>query len=255
MSKSFRKDLTGQRFGRLTVLEFVSNEYSKSYWRCQCDCGNEIIASGSNLKSENVQSCGCKQQEKRFMQIHGKAKTRLYSVWKSMKHRCYNIKDKNYKHYGKRGIMVCDEWQKDFQAFYDWAMSSGYKDTLTIDRIDVNGNYEPLNCRWVDMKTQARNKTNNVMIECKGATVCLTEAADILGISKHTLRSRYRNGKRGTELVGLTKSENRGRKAKYLIEYNGEMLPLYKVAEIVQKSYATLYKRYRNGLRGEELLK
>ena len=143
-------DLTGQRFGRLTVLERTELK-----WLCKCDCGNKKIVAGGHLVSGDTKSCGCLRIK------HGMRNTRLYSIWHGMKERCYNTKHKFYKHYGGRGIKVCEEWKNDFQTFADWALSHGYADNLTIDRIDVNGNYEPSNCQWATNAEQQRNKRNS----------------------------------------------------------------------------------------------
>lgn len=157
-------DLTGKRFGRLTVIEKTSIDTSKEVcWLCQCDCGNitKPIRS-SDLRRGDAISCGCFRKE--FMSkkqtVHGLENTRVYNIWNNMNYRCYNAKSNNYKYYGSRGITVCDEWRNSVKAFYDWAMSNGYSDDLTLDRIDVNGNYEPSNCRWVTMKVQNNNKRN-----------------------------------------------------------------------------------------------
>ncbi len=207
MSKSFKEDLTGKRFGRLTVLEFVPNEKAKSYWKCRCDCGNIRIIQGTALKNGNTKSCGCYHSEvsAKRREKHKLTHTRLYSVWNRMKQRCYNSNDKCYKGYGARGIKVCDEWRQDFKAFYDWAIANKYKSGLSIDRIDVNGNYEPDNCRWVDMKTQARNRRNNVLVEYEGEMMTLGEIAEQINIPYATLKTRYQNGDRGDKLFRTTK--------------------------------------------------
>ena len=130
----------------------------------------------------------------RFEVKHGMARTRLYRSWTSMRNRCNWKKDKEYKHYGGRGIKVCDEWQNNFEPFMEWALSNGYDDTLTIDRIDVNGNYEPSNCRWITRKEQNNNMTSNVRLTHNGVTHNLTEWSKITEISYSTLQGRIRRG-------------------------------------------------------------
>lgn len=202
MSKSFKHDLTGQRFGRLTVLEFVPTEDNKSHWKCKCDCGKIITVCGYNIENENTTSCGCLKKEttSRMFKTHGFSKTRLYRIWTSMKKRCYNLKNSEYDNYGKRGIRMCSSWRDDFQVFYDWAMANGYDDSLTIDRIDVNKGYSSDNCRWADAKTQARNKRNNTMVEYRGETISLAEAAETSGINYGILQHRHFRGDRGERL-------------------------------------------------------
>ena len=155
-------DITGQRFGRLVVLRRSAPKkgYHGAMWECLCDCGTVTIANGQNLKRGNTTSCGCYGREKRTdsVRTHGESGTRLHCIWKAMHTRCYNPNFFAYKHYGGRGIGICSEWAEDFQAFYDWAMSNGYEDNLTIDRINSNGNYSPDNCRWVTMTEQNKNK-------------------------------------------------------------------------------------------------
>ena len=165
---SFR-DLTGQRFGRLTVLKRAgSDNQNRATWLCRCDCGIEHIVSSSNLLSGKTQSCGCIHREMlaSYNTKHGKGKCRLYGVWKNMKRRCYSPKVPQYPRYGGRGITVCDEWRNDFSAFYEWAMANGYDENAalmqcTIDRIDNDKGYSPDNCRWVDNKTQCNNRSHS----------------------------------------------------------------------------------------------
>ncbi len=209
MSKSFKNDLRGQRFGRLTVLEFVPTEGYRSYWKCVCDCGKEKIVASNNLQSGSTTSCGCTAREICSIRghiigtnnsTHGKSQTKIYRVWKSMRARCYNVKATSYPRYGGRGITVCDEWNLSFETFYQWAISNGYEEGLSIDRINANGNYEPSNCRWVGTKEQSRNKRNTIMLEYENRVISLAEAAELSGIKYATLRHRYYAGLRGEEL-------------------------------------------------------
>ena len=187
------KDLSGQRFGRLTALHKVE-ETNNKYYYCRCDCGNVVTVLRTSLTSGNTKSCGCLHREQLSERNykHGERNTRLYKTWISMKQRCSVHRDK-YKQWEGRGIKVCDEWRESFTVFKDWAEANGYKEDLTIDRIDVNGNYEPSNCRWITKQEQQFNKTNTRYFEYKGQKKCLAEWAEIFEMNKPTLYNRIYN--------------------------------------------------------------
>lgn len=195
-----KEDLTGRRFGRLTVIEESGKLGKKVAWLCKCDCGNYTRVRAHHLKGGQIVSCGCYHNE--VNATHRLTSTKLYRAWASMKDRCYNTNAVEYKRYGSRGIKVCDEWRNNFEAFYGWAMANGYEDGLSIDRIDVNGNYEPNNCRWVDMKTQGRNRRNNHMLTHKGETHCVSEWSEITGIKVSTLFDRIKRGWSVEDVLG-----------------------------------------------------
>lgn len=156
-------DYIGKRFGRLTVIgRLPSRGHGKgTKLICRCDCGNETEVFASNLTRGHTTSCGCLKREivaAGAHTTHGKRQTRLYEIWRSMKQRCTNPNKINYARYGGRGIKVCSEWMESFEAFYEWATTHGYKDDLSLDRINNDGNYEPGNCRWATPKEQAANR-------------------------------------------------------------------------------------------------
>ena len=189
-------DLTGQRFGRLTAIERIgSTERGSALWRCKCDCGNEKAVSAAILRSGNIKSCGCFRSE--YMSAtrssHRMTGTRIYKTWLGVKSRCYRKGDKEYANYGGRGIKVCEEWHT-FEPFYEWAMNSGYADGLTIDRINVNGDYTPENCRWATRKEQSNNKRTCRMITYNGETKNLTQWAEMYEMRADTLSYRLRKG-------------------------------------------------------------
>lgn len=167
------KDLTYQRFGRLEAI--CPTEKRKSgnvVWLCRCDCGNLIEIMSPSLILERTKSCGCLRKEKskkritKLNFIHGDAitgkKARLYNIWNHMKKRCLDLNAYEYKYYGERGISVCEEWIKNYQAFKFWALLNGYADNLTIDRIDNDGNYEPLNCQWITRSENSKKPKHKI---------------------------------------------------------------------------------------------
>lgn len=132
---------------------------------------------------------------------HGYAKTRIYSIWVMMRQRCYNTNNKDFYNYGAVGIKVCDSWLRDCTAFINWAMENGYNETLTLDRIDSYGNYEPNNCRWATIEEQANNKKNTIYVEMNGLLYTLTDLSKLYGIRRETIEMRYIRGDRGERLI------------------------------------------------------
>ena len=193
------EDLTGQRFGYLTVIKKAGkNKSDKILWLCKCDCGKLKIIQGASLKNGRTKSCGC-LRKKGARRTHGFKYTRLYCIWQGIKKRCLNKNTSNYYIYGGRGIKICDEWKNDFKSFHDWAYANGYDESAkrgdcTIERIDTNGNYEPSNCRWATMKEQCRNTRSNKLITYNNETRCLMDWSYIFNINYKTLLYRFKKG-------------------------------------------------------------
>lgn len=177
------KNIAGMRFGRLVAENVHHSVGHRRFWYCRCDCGSHAVVRQDQLTTQKTKSCGCVLDESRIKNLSkGRSKKgrkdrkrringhnanwnplkhqqpRLYRIWQSMKSRCCYEKNKCYSSYGGRGISVCDEWLRSFNAFAEWAITNGYEDHLSIDRIDVDGNYHPDNCRWITMAEQQKNK-------------------------------------------------------------------------------------------------
>lgn len=210
------KDLTGRKFGKLTVVKLNKIDKGKVYWECKCDCGNQTIVLRSSLTSQNTKSCGClhKKLAKYKNYSHGMSQKRIYKIWSGMKQRCNNPKASNFKNYGGRGIKVCMDWRNDFMNFYNWAISNGYDENLTIDRIDVNGDYKPTNCRWISRAEQTRNERSNIRITIKGETKLLTEWARAFNIDRRTISKRIQLGWKSEELLMPVDKTHKRRKNK-----------------------------------------
>lgn len=183
------KNLIVQRFGDLTVIRKYGSANNRTVWECQCECGKTALVNTHSLTSGNTKSCGCKKYGGRF--LHGEAtnQTRLYRIWAAMKARCTNRNHAAFRLYGAKGVKVCDEWQK-FEAFRDWANKHGYSATLTIDRIDSNGDYEPQNCRWVTQKVQSNNTSRNHYVEAFGKKLTIAQWANESMIPSRTIWAR-----------------------------------------------------------------
>lgn len=212
-------DLTGQRFGNLVVTSFnCRRRYPgggvASMWNCKCDCGNKTVVSNSSLRN-GTKSCGCKAKrcgKDNHFYKHGDCNTRIYKVWSDMKKRCNDKNYKDYSIYGGKGVKVCEEWSGDngYENFRDWAYKNGYnKDAprgkCTLDRVDVNGDYEPQNCRWVDAKRQANNRTTSRTLTYHGMTHTIAEWADILGVSYGRIQGRVYLGWETEDIIEIGK--------------------------------------------------
>lgn len=200
-------DLTGQRFGRLVVVGKAEkpqgNKSRKTFWLCQCDCGNQKVVASDKLRNGDTKSCGCLKIELAKLRIaqyksgrttHGLSSHRLYNIYSKMKNRCYKADDPKYYRYGARGITICEEWLSSFRAFYDWAMANGYEDGLSIDRINNDGNYSPENCRWATNTEQQNNKSTNRLVSYNGELMTIADAARAANIPMPTLWWRMKNG-------------------------------------------------------------
>lgn len=156
-----RAAIDGMQFGRLKVLGYSqADKNGNAIWLCRCDCGKETLARGDCLKSGKTRSCGCLRDDiqKKKKTTHGLCRSRLARIWYGMKKRCLCPTSSVYKNYGGRGIAICEEWRNSFPAFYEWAMANGYRNDLSIDRVNNDGNYEPSNCRWATAKEQNNNR-------------------------------------------------------------------------------------------------
>lgn len=251
MNKNF-KDLSGKRFGMLTVTsEHESRRgttgHTHTYWKCVCDCGRELWVRGTGLTYGTTKTCNHHNQ---CNLIHGKTNTRLYRIYHDMKQRCTNSNSKCFKDYGGRGIKICDEWigEKGFINFYEWAVANGYKDDLSIDRINVNGNYEPSNCRWADSYTQMKNRRNSIYIHDDGKPKYLIDAVEDHGVSYSAVRGRMGIGWDESELLVQPPEERK-------VFYQGSYYSLKELSEITNISYSTLQSRFTKNFTDEEIVK
>lgn len=251
------RDIIGERFGRLVVLRRVENKvspkgFSKAQYECLCDCGNIKKIVKNNLISGGTTSCGCYKKEKdheRFL-THGFAENpdKLYQKWISMKDRCSNPNAVSYKNYGARGIKVCVEWN-DYTNFREWALANGYEDGLTIDRIDVDGDYEPDNCRFATMKEQNNNRRTTNLHTYKGKTQSEMQWAEEYGLSYGTLKTRLENGWDFEKALTNPVVHN-----EILIEYDGQTHPLKRWARIYGVCPTTLKGRLDRGWSFEDAI-
>ena len=257
-----RLDLLGQRFGKLVVIEYVGTKTYKngnkfSQWLCRCDCGGTKIATGTNLKRGVTTSCGCAIKEAAMKRDsvgnkkHGYHDERLYKVWKGMKNRCRP----SNKNYGERGIKVCNEWAADYMEFRKWALGAGYDENAkrgecTLDRIDVNGDYCPENCRWVDQKMQMNNTRYNKKVKYNNDIKTVSEWADVVGINRDLLYERLFTYHLDVEtafskpIINRNHPEGAKNKSRYrMVEYNGEVHTINEWSKITGIRADTLWAR------------
>lgn len=209
-------DITGNRYGRLLVKECVQKEGKRKY-KCLCDCGNEVVVLANQLKSGNTKSCGCYKIENAIEKatIHGKSKTPLYMIWNGMKSRCFNKNNKHYKDYGGRGITICKDWC-NFENFYNWSVNNNYHKGLSIERIDVNDDYKPENCKWITISEQNENKRNNRLVTYNGETKPLFLLCKEKGLNYKMVLRRLQLGWDIKEAIELPKIPT-GCKKKYIL--------------------------------------
>ena len=188
------KDITGKKFGKLTAIKLDHIERTKTgtvhYWLYRCDCGNEKVIRKGEVSQGGSQSCGCflKESVQKRSKKHGQSHLRLYHIMHDMKQRCLNPNNKNYKHYGARGITIYKDWLDNFDSFYNWAINNGYKENLTIERINFNGNYEPNNCKWILLNEQSKNTRRTRFITVNNETYCLGDWAKKFNMKYNTLK-------------------------------------------------------------------
>ena len=257
-------DITGMRFGRLVAIRRVDNIGKKTAWECVCDCGKHTVTKTDYLRHGKTQSCGCLWLEKTRNRLltHGDTKSKLYGVYRTMLSRCYTKSQNGYERYGGRGIAVDDVWRGEsgYVNFREWAVANGYKEGLTIDRIDVNGNYCPKNCRWVTPYAQSRNKSNNVLITIDGRTMVKSDWAKERGIDRRTIDTRLSRGWPIEEALGFVErkrdrvASGRKRHDAAYITINGERRLLIECAEEYGIKPSTIRARIKSGWSHEDAL-
>lgn len=205
-------DLTGRKFGRLTVIELATKKPRK--WKCICECGNYTIVSTSDLCSGHTKSCGCYKlsEFKKHREKHLKCRTKLYAIWCGIRQRCNNPNNKDYKNYGGRGIKCCSQWDK-YENFYEWAINNEYKSGLSIERIDVNKDYEPNNCKFIELRKQSENTRKTVKFTINNETKTLKEWCSLYNKSLSIVKRRLELGWSIQEALIIPKIRGKSKKA------------------------------------------
>lgn len=248
----FDDSYIGRKNGHLTVIGFTKDSFGKKAFLCKCDCGKEIAVKPTYWENGDVKSCGCMHDESSIK--HGGSKDRLYSVWHGMLRRCYSHSEKAYENYGGRGISVCEEWRHDYAVFKKWAYENGYDENApfgecTIDRIDVNGNYEPSNCRWISNAEQQKNKRPREQLKdggyrkfiyVNGQRISRKVACKEAGVQEATFK--YRVGVKGMTSEEALKTKIRDNSS-VRVRLNDEMREwLFKKSEREKKTVSQLIR-------------
>lgn len=252
-----RIDLTGKTFGDLTAIKYLGrvNSSNNTYWLCRCSCGVEKVVVGYSLRNGYSKSCGRYHEDhssNHKLYRHGSASSRLYSIWAKMKQKCYSNNPNYYVKHQSKSIQVCKEWKESFVSFQTWATANGYEDHLTLDRIDLDKNFEPSNCKWVLLKDQQTTKGTKVLYEIDGIKKTTAQWAKELGISKSELYAKYHYGYRTREEI-LNKSPYA--KNAVLIEIEGETRSLSEWSRKSGLSKQIIAQRLKAGKTGKDLLK
>lgn len=254
------EDIIGRRYGRLVVTGYAGrDEHHRRTFYCRCDCGNDVIAIYSNLQCGDKKSCGCIRRGHPPTYIkHGDSRSgpyrRIHSIWKGMVERCefpQRCSQRDWRLYGARGIRVCAEWH-DYGTFKDWALAHGYNDSLTIDRIDPDGDYEPSNCRWADFETQANNRRGNVFIEYQGERLTVAQWSRRIGVSQPVIHKRLKAGWSPERI--LTTPADRRSSVRYRLEYDGKSLTTREWSAITGLSVGLIRRRMHAGWDTERIL-
>lgn len=192
MRKQPASEFLGTKYSHFTIVKDMGIKKGGRFVLALCDCGIEKQVRLADIKCGSSTNCGCIRRKKmsEINTSHGLSTDPLYSVWQGIKDRCYRKTNEKYDRYGGRGIVVCEEWKNDFKAFYDWAMEKGWRQGLEIDRENNDGIYSPVNCRVTTVIVNRRNTSSNRMLEYNGEKKCLSEWAEIIGISQDTLKDR-----------------------------------------------------------------
>jgi len=238
------RDLKGKKFGYLTVIrKDGTTKDGNVIWLCKCCCGKETKVASSNLVRNFITSCGCKRSKtiSEKNKTHGKSRSRIYLLWSRIKVRCDKVTCSQYKNYGGRGITYDRSWEK-FEPFYQWAINNGYQDNLTIERINVDGNYCPENCKWITFKEQARNKRNTYRVKYKNKEYCVSELAEIVGIKVDTLKKRLNKGISVEDAIKTTVV-----KREKLLSYNNETYNMTQWEKKLGFKGGTLKERLKKG--------